>query len=208
MATEVKKKVKAVPKTNVGFFLSTAVVGAAGAAYLLVLDKDAGNETGTQQQQPAAVHLLHAALSFIWLGLVLGISFLESWVKFRAELITRTIGLDVGRNVFHALNRVEVLLALMTFLLGIKGCSVAPSNSLITSVTFAPVAIVTLQVLWLQPKLDARARTIIKGGTPPAHWTHQVYVLLEVAKVHALACMPFLIPPFSGLVPVLSAFLH
>jgi hypothetical protein len=49
-----------------------------------------------------------------------GISFLESWVKFRAELITRVVGLDVGRNVFHALNRVEVALALATFLLTVR----------------------------------------------------------------------------------------
>jgi hypothetical protein len=46
-----------------------------------------------------------------------GISFLESWVKFRADLVTRVVGLDVGRNVFHALNRVEIVLALAGFLL-------------------------------------------------------------------------------------------
>jgi hypothetical protein len=49
-----------------------------------------------------------------------GISFLESWVKFRADLITRVVGLDVGRNVFHALNRVEIVFALAAFLLTVK----------------------------------------------------------------------------------------
>lgn len=59
-----------------------------------------------------------------------GISFLESWVKFRADLITREIGLDVGRNVFHALNRVEIPLALTSFLLTIKEyAAYAPGKS-------------------------------------------------------------------------------
>jgi hypothetical protein len=116
-----------------------------------------------------------------------GISFLESWVKFRAELITRVVGLDVGRNVFHALNRVEIVFALAAFLLTVKDLVAhSPSthhlpcanssppaaltphrnacawpDALITGVWLAPVVIVALQSLWLQPLLDARARCAV-----------------------------------------------
>jgi len=57
-----------------------------------------------------------------------GISFLEAWVKFRADLVTRAVGLDVGRTVFHALNRVEIALSLATFLLIVKDMREHPSG--------------------------------------------------------------------------------
>ena len=51
------------------------------------------------------------ALTFVWLGMVLAISFLEAPLKFRAPGVTLQIGLGIGRLVFRALNSVEVLLA-------------------------------------------------------------------------------------------------
>ena len=52
-----------------------------------------------------------AALTFVWLGLVLAISFLEAPLKFRAPGVTLQIGVGIGRLVFRALNTVEALLA-------------------------------------------------------------------------------------------------
>ena len=51
------------------------------------------------------------ALMFVWLGMVLAISFLEAPLKFRAPGVTLQIGLGIGRLVFRALNSAEVLLA-------------------------------------------------------------------------------------------------
>lgn len=52
-----------------------------------------------------------AAISFVWLGMVLAISFLEAPLKFRAPGIDLKLGLGIGRIVFRALNLVEVVLA-------------------------------------------------------------------------------------------------
>lgn len=70
-----------------------------------------------------------------------GISFLESWVKFRADLITRVVGLDVGRNVFHALNRVEIVFALAAFLLTVKDIVAHSPSTPTTTTTPAPTSI-------------------------------------------------------------------
>ena len=51
------------------------------------------------------------ALTFVWLGMVLAISFLEAPLKFRAPDVTIRIGLGIGRLVFTALNAVETVLA-------------------------------------------------------------------------------------------------
>ena len=51
------------------------------------------------------------AAVFVWLGMVLAISFLEAPLKFRAPGITIQLGLGIGRLVFRALNICEVALA-------------------------------------------------------------------------------------------------
>ncbi|MFF3252934.1 hypothetical protein ACFYWP_18430 [Actinacidiphila glaucinigra] len=59
----------------------------------------------------AGAVLAQVAAVFVWLGMVLGISFLEAPLKFRAEGIAVPLGLGIGRIVFRALNRVEAVLA-------------------------------------------------------------------------------------------------
>ena len=54
-----------------------------------------------------------AALFFVWAGMVLGISFLETPVKFTAPSVTLPIGLDVGRHVFGMFNKVELAFVLI-----------------------------------------------------------------------------------------------
>ena len=56
------------------------------------------------------------AVAGVWLGMVLAISFLEAPLKFRAPGITLALGLGIGRLVFAALNRVEVVLAAVVVL--------------------------------------------------------------------------------------------
>jgi hypothetical protein len=56
------------------------------------------------------------AVVFVWLGMVLAISFLEAPLKFRAPNVTLQIGLGIGRLVFRALNTVEVVLAIVILL--------------------------------------------------------------------------------------------
>lgn len=52
----------------------------------------------------ATGQVIGAATAFIWLGMVLAISFLETPLKFRAPGITLPLGLGIGRLVFRALN--------------------------------------------------------------------------------------------------------
>ena len=61
------------------------------------------------------------ALTFVWLGMVLAISFLEAPLKFRAPNVTLQIGLGIGRLVFRALNTVEVGFALVILVIVVAG---------------------------------------------------------------------------------------
>jgi len=51
----------------------------------------------------------------IWLGIVLGISFMEAPLKFKAPNMTTEIAIGLGQMVFRALNKVDNHPDLMVF---------------------------------------------------------------------------------------------
>jgi hypothetical protein len=126
--------------------------------------------------------MLLAASCFVWAGMVLGISFLETPVKFTAPSVTLPIGLDVGRHVFGMFNKVEIgwslLVCGLLFISRLKRAVWLP-------LTIA-VAVVALQTTWLLPVLDARVGMILNGQTPLPASYHLIYVMLEVIKLICL----------------------
>ena len=132
--------------------------------------------------RPATVVLI--AVPFVWLGMVLAISFLETPVKFRAPGITVPLGLGIGRLVFRALNAAELALAAaltlaaLTSTAGRSTIEGAPATVLIAIWT-----LLVVQVAVLRPRLDRRARQLIQGHSPPPSRAHLAYVAAECAKV-------------------------
>jgi hypothetical protein len=129
----------------------------------------------------AAVAVAVAAV-FVWLGMVLAISFIETPLKFRAPGVTQQIGLGIGRLVFRALNACELALAAI-----VVACFVATPPPTAIAVA-AAVAVVTLlaQVLAVRPRLTRRSDAVLAGGEGPRSRAHWVYVGLEIVKVIAL----------------------
>ncbi|WP_440067334.1 hypothetical protein [Streptosporangium sp. OZ121] len=128
-----------------------------------------------------------AAVTFVWLGMVLAISFLEAPLKFRAPGVTTRIGLGIGRLVFRALNTVEAVLA--TVLLSVLAVETVVSGlPPAGTVTPAAVAVVTLavQLAVVRPRLARRSDRILAGRDAPRSKGHHAYVALEVVKVVAL----------------------
>lgn len=124
-----------------------------------------------------------AALTFTWLGMVLAISFLEVPLKFRAPGVTLQIGLRIGRLVFRALNRAEMLCAV-----GILAALTLSRPSIGVGATLA-VAVVALaaQLLVVRPRLTRRSNAVLAGEHGSRSRAHYVYVSLEVVKAIALA---------------------
>ena len=122
------------------------------------------------------------ALTFVWLGLLIGISFLEAPLKFQAPGVTREIGLSIGIVVFGALNKVELLLGTLIFVLLIRA---KPSRVLwiVYSIIFA---FLLTQTFWLTPELVIRAKAIIAGETVPPSPLHGITIVLEGLKIIAL----------------------
>ncbi|KLO38261.1 membrane protein [Mycobacterium nebraskense] len=122
------------------------------------------------------------AVTFVWLGMVLAISFLEAPLKFRAPNVTLQIGLGIGRLVFRALNTVEVCFALVVVAIVIAG----PTTAGITAAIFVAVGALAAQLIGVRPRLTRRSDSVLAGSDGPRSRAHYVYVGFEVVKVIAL----------------------
>jgi hypothetical protein len=122
------------------------------------------------------------AAGFVWLGMVLAISFLEAPLKFRAPDVTLPIGLGIGRLVFRALNVCEAVLAAAMLV------SVVISPPTTAAGIAAGVAVIVLltQVLAVRPALTRRSEATLAGAEVPRSRAHWTYVGLEIVKVIAL----------------------
>lgn len=129
------------------------------------------------------------ASTFLWIGFVGAISFMEAWLKFQAPGITLPLGLGIGRLVFNALNTMEWVFAVIICinLVRVKSVLFTAKNLFY----FLPLALLIIQTAWLLPALDARAELYIQGEQPGESNLHFYYVALEIVKVFCLVIFGF-----------------
>jgi hypothetical protein len=129
------------------------------------------------------------AVVFLWLGMVLAISFLEAPLKFRAPNVTLAIGLGIGRLVFRALNTVEVVFAAVILATAIAN---TPTSGVMAAIAVACV-VLALQIVVVRPQLTRRSDQVLAGLDAPRSRGHYVYIGLEAIKVLALAAAGILL---------------
>jgi hypothetical protein len=117
---------------------------------------------------------------------------MEAWLKFQAEGVSREIGLSIGKLVFTALNRVEIVLLVSVWIILIiqkryKIRQLNANNLMIWCLT----VILFVQTFWLLPELVERAEIIIMGDVPRDSSVHLFYILFELIKVIVLIVLSF-----------------
>jgi hypothetical protein len=122
------------------------------------------------------------AVAFVWLGMVLAISFLEAPLKFRAPHVTLQIGLGIGRLVFRALNTVEVAFAVV--IVAIVASRPTPARIVVGFVV--AIGALAIQLVAVRPRLTRRSDRVLAGSDGPRSRAHYVYVGFEAVKVVAL----------------------
>jgi hypothetical protein len=125
------------------------------------------------------------AATFVWLGMVLAISFLEAPLKFRAPGVSVQVGLGIGRIVFRALNLAEIGWAIV---IGVCLLIDSPSTSIVVTALIA-FAILLAQLGIVRPRLSRRSDRILTGGDAPRSHAHYVYIALETIKVVVLVVL-------------------
>ena len=128
-----------------------------------------------------------AAVALVWLGIVVGVAFLATPVKFAAPSLELPTALEVGRVTFRLLARVEWLFAAALVI------TTRVSGYRLPWSAFVVFAIVVLESAWLLPALGARSDVIIAGGLTPPSSLHHVFVLGKaiecLALGHAAYCL-------------------
>jgi hypothetical protein len=121
----------------------------------------------------------------LWLGMLIGVSFIATPVKFTAPTLSLSVALDVGRVTFGLFAKVEWLAA-AALLVSVFSARRGP---VLLALTLALAAIVTAEGAWLLPVLTTRIEAVIDGApmTPSSH--HAFYVLLEAAKAVCLVAV-------------------
>ncbi|MGD9738791.1 MAG: hypothetical protein AB7O56_07155 [Bauldia sp.] len=124
-----------------------------------------------------------AVIALLWLGVLFGVSFLATPIKFTAQSLTLPTALDVGRATFHLLVKVEwVAFAL---LLGAVASARFPAAQLVVLVILA--LSLAAQTFVLLPNLDGRVEAIIAGQEIGESRLHLIYVGVEILKLLTLA---------------------
>jgi hypothetical protein len=122
--------------------------------------------------------------TFLWIGFVGAISFMEAWLKFRAPGLTTPVALGIGRLVFGALNKVEWMFAIV-----ILAHFVFDKHRLLNREMIfigIPISMLLLQTIWLLPTMGVRTDLLMQGGgrgdAGPSN-LHIYYVGMELVKV-------------------------
>lgn len=127
--------------------------------------------------------ILKIAVPFIWFGMVLAISFIEAPLKFQAPGINLPLGLGIGRLVFFALNKMEIVAAFLLIFAFWRG----RSNTRFETGLFGSILLILLlETVWLLPVLDARAELVIAGTAAPFSGAHILYIVFDAVKLIAL----------------------
>lgn len=122
-----------------------------------------------------------AGLGLLWAGMILGVSFLASPVKFAAPDLTMTAALEVGRLTFAASHKVQALLAVV--LLGLLAAWGARRGWLLGG---GAVALLAVEVLGIMPVLDRQTAAVLQGGDTAMTLLHFGYVGAETLKLALL----------------------
>lgn len=121
--------------------------------------------------------------SLIWVGLICGISLLETWVKYNTSASPEIVWLDFGNQLFGFLNKVEWLLALLIILSLVMFKDVIRARNI---GFLLAILILTIQSIWFLPQLRENLLLHIHGQSIKQTVMSKYYLFLEVLKIFVL----------------------
>ncbi len=129
-------------------------------------------------------------ICWLWVGLILGVSFIATPAKFLAPSLSLSEALEVGRATFNVFRWIELSMFLMLI--------VSLSQHAVYRYLKCWIAVIILVLLlgihyiWLQPTLDDRVQLIIEGYQVEHSVKHNIYILVECLKVLTLIIIGYL----------------
>jgi hypothetical protein len=134
------------------------------------------------ERSRGVLDLIASALPFVWIGLVMGVSFIATPAKFQAENLDGALALAISMVTFLWLHVAEGIMAALMVLMLIL------TRARWVSWALLGVAVVSLvlQADWILPAFEARAGFIPILPTLDYHQLHSAFALSEGTKIIAL----------------------
>ncbi|WP_426183654.1 hypothetical protein [Microbacterium sp. TWP3-1-2b2] len=127
---------------------------------------------------------LRIVLPAVWIGIIIGLSFIETPLKFQAPGITTPLGLGIGRLIFIALSVAGWMILVILTLIAQARPRESKSGWMLIGAMWIIMAIESFA---LRPALAARSDVIIAGGDPGESWLHYGYIVAELLLLVTLA---------------------
>jgi hypothetical protein len=101
--------------------------------------------------------------ALLWAGMLTGVSFLATPVKFQAVSLSLPVALEVGKVTFGMFSKVEWLLAALLAV----SVFISPGSRAAIALAALVISAVAFESFWLLPVLDARIDAVIAGNPLP-----------------------------------------
>lgn len=140
----------------------------------------------------------------MWVGLIIGISFIEAPLKFTAPGITIPLGLGIGRRVFLAMNIVEVVLGIVLLVALIalwrnhRHLEI-PNFPKMQVFSFIALALLLVKTVVIRPLLAVHTDRVLAGTFEGGSTTHYYYIGVEAILFVVLVLL--MIAAVRGLLP-------
>ncbi len=137
----------------------------------------------------SARNFLAIALPLLWIGLVLGVSFLATPAKFQAENLDSAVALSISVVTFFWLHIAETVIAVAVAVLLILLKARWGQWALFALAVIA----LALQADWILPAFEGRAGFIPLLPTLDSQQLHTAFAATEAIKILALLALAFIL---------------
>lgn len=131
-------------------------------------------------------------IAWVWLGMILGVSFLAAPAKFMAESLTLPVALEVGRVTFGLFDRLEWLWTAALLAAAWRWHRRGWLDRRMAVTIAVILAIVVVQSFYFLPRLDARVGQVMAGEALEPSPLHTISGAFEVLQALALAALGWL----------------
>jgi len=122
---------------------------------------------------------LLGALYILWSGLIIGVSFLATPVKFKASLLSRPVAIEIGKVTFCLFNKVEWGVCMIAFIFTF----LSERNGATWIFTHFLAVLLLIETFYLLPALRMRSDCVIAGEDIAPSKLHLFYITADALKI-------------------------
>lgn len=148
--------------------------------------------------------LVSIFLAIVWLGFIVGVSFVATPAKFLEPELPLVLAVKVGRVTFYVSHLFQGFMFSALVILS----ALAYAYSCVRWFLIAMALILSVQVFGVYPAVQLQSESLFEGVQVNSPLTHHLYIVLELVKMFALSAFIFFQSRALGFGRISDAFQH